>query len=594
MASSKPHEKFNAFIQGMTQAELVGVDTETTGLSVQNRQDYLQGMSLSYNVGGMDFACYIPLKHIDKENNVDPAFFQDVLFQLSEKPTAYFNRKFDLHSIATTGLHYPIVPGIISYCGLLLAQLVNENKPFKKDLENCAQLYIGKGKTQKDEMAAFTKTFGWAAVPSTLMTKYAEGDAIVTRELVLELVKQCRKKFGGDFPELWQWEQDMNTSLFQMESPGIHVDQKFCRQYASIAEIEMSQIEENLGFKPSKTTDLAHFLFDDLELPILEYTDGSYTDKTKTILKPNPRPAMTKDVMEEYERMLEVTQDDRARQVLDFRGWQKASSSFYLPFQHLADTEGKIHCNYKQHGTVTGRLSCTDPNLQQIPRQSDKAWNGRIRTAFRATPGFRLVGFDYSQLELRLAAAYGQEQWLIDEFSKADADPFTVLSLRIGSDRYTAKTFTYGLMYGAGLEKTSKILRQPLKIIQPKHQMFLESIPGIMRAKKQVEQVTKQRGYVRYWTGRRRNLWSSDAYKAWNSLLQGGGAEVVKRVLVKNMQEVCDDDCRLLLQIHDELVFEIREDMVESYSTDIVKVMEEYPTNIFDVQFRVQGKVWGE
>jgi DNA polymerase-1 len=594
MASSKPHEKFKAFLQGMTQAPKVGVDTETTGLRVKEREDYLQGMSLAYRVGGMDFACYIPLKHVDTENNVDPAFFQEVLDQLSEVHTAWFNRKFDLHSIATTGLYYPIKPGIKAYDALLLAQLVNENKPYEKNLENVSQLYIGRGKTQKDEMAAFTKLFGWAAVPSTLMTKYAEGDAIVTLNVTEELIRQCIKKFGSDFEELWQWDQDMETSLFQMESPGIHVDQKFCRQYASIAEIEMGQIEENLGFKPSKTTDLAKFLFEDLSLPILAYTDGSYTDKTKTQLKPNPRPAMTKEVMEEYERMLEVTQDDRARQVLDFRGWQKASSSFYLPFQNLADANGKIHCNYKQHGTVTGRLSCTDPNLQQIPRQSDKAWNGRIRTAFRATPGFRLVGFDYSQLELRLAAAYGQEQWLIDEFSKADADPFTVLALRIGSDRYTAKTFTYGLMYGAGLEKTSKILRQPLKVIEPKYHMFLDSIPGIMRAKKKAEQVTKQRGYVRYWTGRRRNLWSSDAYKAWNSLLQGGGAEVVKRVLVLNQQNVCDDDCRLLLQIHDELVFEIREDMVESYSNDIVKVMEEYPTNIFDVQFRVQGKVWGE
>lgn len=588
------HEKFKAFLQGMTQAEKVGVDTETTGLEVSNGVDHLQGMSLAYRVGGMSFSCYIPLKHVDKENNVEPEFFQDVLFQLSEKPTGYFNRKFDLHSIATTGLHYPIVPSIKSYDALLLAQLINENKPYEKNLENVSQLYLGRGKTQKDEMAAFTKAFGWAAVPSTLMTKYAEGDAIVTLDLVEELIKQCIKKFGSDFEELWQWEQDMNTSLFLMESPGIHVDQKFCRQYAGIAEIEMGQIEENLGFKPSKTTDLAKFLFEDLSLPILAYTDGSYTDKAKTQLKSNPRPAMTSSVMEEYERMLEVTNDDRARQVLDFRGWQKASSSFYLPFQHLADDEGKIHCSYKQHGTVTGRLSCTNPNLQQIPRQSNKAWNGRIRTAFRATPGFKLVGFDYSQLELRLAAAYGQEQWLIDEFAKADADPFTVLSLLIGSDRYTAKTFTYGVMYGAGLEKTAKILQQSLSVITPKHDRFLASIPGIIRAKKQVEKVTKQRGYVRYWTGRRRNLWSSDAYKAWNSLLQGGGAEVVKRVLVKNMQDVCDDDCRLLLQIHDELVFEIREDMVESYSKDIVTVMEEYPTNIFDVQFRVQGKVWGE
>lgn len=584
MESSKVPEKFKGFLQGMTQAPLVAIDTETTGFRVKEKEDYLQGMSLAYRVGGQVFSCYIPLQHGDTENNVEWEFFQHVLYLLSEKPTCFFNRKFDLHSIATTGLEFPLTSQI-SYDALLIAQLLNENKPYAKSLENCGQFYIQKGKVQKDEVAAFTKAFGWAAVPSTLMTPYAEGDAIVTLELTEKLIELATKKFGSDFMDLWYWDQEMTNSLFRAESLGIEVDQKFCRQYAAIAEIEMANIEDSLGFKPSKTNDLAEFLFGELELPVLERTPGG-------------KPSMAKAAMEEYERILEGqsqgNDDDRARQVLDFRGWQKASSSFYLPFQHLADSNGKIHCNYKQHGTLTGRLSCTDPNLQQIPRQSDKAWNGRIRTAFRASPGYRLVGFDYSQLELRLAAAYGQEEWLIEEFSKADADPFTVLSLRIGSDRYTAKTFTYGVMYGAGLEKTAAILKQPLAIIEPKHHMFLDSIPGIIKAKKRAEQVTRQRGYVRYWTGRRRHLYPDDAYKAWNSLLQGGGAEVVKRVLVKTDKEVCDDDCRLLLQIHDELVFEIREDMVPQYSAQITKVMEEYPTNIFDVQFRVSGKEWGE
>lgn len=592
MESSQVPEQYRGFLQGMEQAELVGVDTETTGLDVKGK-DYLQGMSLAYKVGGMSFACYIPLRHADTENNVTPEFFQHVLNLLSEKPTAFFNRKFDLHSIRTTGLNYNIRDEVVSYDAKLVAQLINENKPYHKNLENVAQMYIGKGKTGKDQIDAFTKALGWAAVPSTLMRTYAEGDALVTLELTEALVKLGIKKFGSDFAELWRWEQAMGTALFRMETAGIHVDQKFCRQYAAIADIEMGQIEDNLGFKPSKTTELAKFLFKDLGLPILEYTDASYTDKEKTVLKPNPRPAMTKAVMEEYERMLEVTHDDRARQVLDFRGWQKASSSFYLPFQVLADAQGKIHCNYKQDGTVTGRLSCSEPNLQQIPRQSDKAWNGRIRTAFRPTEGFVLVGFDYSQLELRLAAAYGEEEWLIDEFSKPDADPFTALAGRIETDRYTAKSFTYGLMYGAGLEKTAKILQQPLAIIEPKHHMFIASIPGIMSAKKRAERVTKQRGYVRYWTGRRRNLWAGDAYKAWNSLLQGGGAEVVKRVLVQAINDICDDDCKLLLQIHDELVFEIREDLVDPYSQKIIELMEDYPTNIFDVQFRVSGKQWG-
>jgi DNA polymerase-1 len=458
--------------------------------------------------------------------------------------------------------------------------MLNENSPWEKSLEACAQKYIKKGKVGKDAVVNYAKAFGWSALPVKLIAPYACGDAEVTLELWEKVWPLFQKKFGDEALDLWQWELDMNNALFQMESKGVAVDQKFCRQYQAIATIEMEQIENELGFAPSKTTALSAFLFGELNLPILEYTPGG-------------KPAMTKKVMEDYERILSGIGDHRAQLVLDYRGWQKATSSFYTPFQRIADQANRIHCNYKQHGTSTGRLSCAEPNLQQIPRQSDKAWNGRIRTAFLPNEGFKLVGFDYSQLELRLAAAYGQEQWLIEEFGKEEADPFTALAERISTDRFTAKTFTYGVMYGAGLEKTAKILGKHVDDIEGDYRTFLSSIPGIMAAKRLSENKARQRGYIRYWTGRRRHLIPDDSYKAWNALLQGGAAEVVKRVLVQVGQEVCDIDCRLLLQIHDELVFEIKEDVVTDYSKKIVEVMEALPSSTFNMPFQVSPKEWG-
>lgn len=567
--------QFEGFLSGLRQAEVVALDTETTGLDVQSGRDYMMGLSIAYR--GPDsgvYSHYFPFRH--EADNLPKELFSTLMDALSDKEVVFHNRKFDLHSLNTMSP----VGTFKGYDTMLICHMLNENSPWEKSLDACAKKYIKKGKVQKDEIHSFAKVFGWNAITPSLMAPYACGDAEVTLELWEAVWPLFKAKFGDNADELWQYELDMNSALWRMENHAILVDKAFCRRYASIAEMQMDEIEEELGFAPSKTTALSAFLFNELKLPIIDYTPGG-------------KPAMTKKVMEDYERILGSMGDHRAQLVLNYRGWQKATSSFYTPFQHIADTSDRIHCNYKQHGTTTGRLSCTQPNLQQIPRQSDKDWNGRIRTAFLASPGFKLVGFDYSQLEFRLAAAYGGEHWLIEEFSREEADPFTALAGRINTDRFTAKTFTYGVMYGAGLEKTAKILGKPVHEIEPYYRTFLETIPGIMKAKRLAEAKARQRGYIRYWTGRRRHLFPDDSYKAWNALLQGGAAEVVKRVLIQVDKEVCNADCRLLLQIHDELVFEIKEDQIEDYSKKIIAVMEALPTATFNMQFQVSPKTWG-
>jgi DNA polymerase-1 len=526
----------------------------------------------------MLFSHYFPVSH--KTDNYDSTVIWETVDILKDKELVFHNRKFDLHSFASVGI---MLESNMAYDTMLLAHLINEEYPRSKSLENCARTYIKKGKVQKDEMAKFTSVFGWDAVPPSLMSKYACGDAEVTLELFEELWKRFVKQFGEDALPLWKIELAQQTVLYKMEQRGVGVDLKFCRQYEGIAQLEMWEIEQTLGFAPSKTTALSEFLFNDLKLPVLEYTPGG-------------KPAMTKAVMEEYDRMLERSDDDRARLVLNYRGWQKASSTFYKPFQALTDSRQRIHCNYKQHGTVTGRLSCAEPNLQQVPRSSDKAWNGKIRSAFRASPGFSLVGFDYSQLELRFAAAYGGEEGLIEEFNRIDADPFTRYSKIIGADRYTTKTFFYAMIYGAGKEKIAKTLNRSVHDISDQYDAFVRAIPGIIKSKRLAEAKARQRGYIRYWTGRRRHFRNpDDSYKAFNALLQGGGAEVVKRVMVEWDEKYGDsDDCRLLLQVHDELVFEIRQGQEEVWSERIVEIMERIPTDFFGVPFHVGGKEWGE
>lgn len=564
-------EEFLSALSGSTTP--VGVDTETTGLDVVSGRDYLQGFSVSFNVGDEEWDRYIPVRH--ETDNMARGDVLRVIEILYTKGLVFFNRKFDLHSFMTMNIDLSVVH---AYDMLLMSHMINENRPYAKTLDNVGQFYLKRGKTAKDDVDRYTKLFGWGSIPVSVIRPYAIGDSRLTLDLYFELENRFIKEFGDKAGNLWVTEFNFQNVLFKMEQRGIRVNLDFCATMEGISKLEMIEIEDALGFKPSGSLELSKFLFKTLDLPVLERTPGG-------------KPSMAKNVMEEYDRMLEQHSDDRAELVLNYRGWQKAVSTFYKPFQGLVDSNARIHCSYRQHGTTTGRLSCSSPNMQQIPRSSDKRWNGRIKNAFIPTEGYRLLSLDYSQLELRLAAAYGDETVLIEEFEKDDADPFTALANEIGIDRFTAKTLSYGLLYGAGKEKTSKILNRPLEEVGPIYDKFLKSIPGIIRIKRMCEAKAASQLYIRYWDGRKRHFTDrGEAYKAFNSLLQGGAASVVKNVMVTLDKEVCDENCHMLLQIHDEIVFEIKEEVYDDYKNRIIEIMEEIPTKLFGVRFKVGAK----
>jgi DNA polymerase-1 len=344
----------------------------------------------------------------------------------------------------------------------------------------------------------------------------------------------------------------------------------------------MFDIEDQLDFKPT-AANLGPVLFEDLGFPVLERS------------KKTNKPSLNKKVMEEYDRMLEASGNPLAQLVLEYRGWQTACGLLYEPTLRLLSPDGKIRTNYKQHGTVTSRLSSSGPNMQQIPRKGEKEWNGDAKTMF--TTGCdccELWGFDYSQLEFRLSAAYGGEAWLLKTFSDPDADVFTEMSLRIGAPRQTCKTFTYANLYGAGLDKIAYTLGRPSHEIESIYENFLGSISHIKSASKRASRLAEQRKFVRYWTGRRRHFaWDDGYHKAFNSLLQGGAAELVKHAML-SCREVEDNsthgDCRMVLQVHDEIVFRIRKGTIDKYRPEIVERMVNFPQ--FGVPLAVEGKIW--
>lgn len=559
-------------ISAMFDAEIIAVDTETTGLKVQDGTDYLMGISVAYRLGPLGImSAYFPFRH--ESGNLDRSVLAKLGSVFSSKPLVFHNLKFDLHSLATIGLTLPTDAKL--FCTMNMAHMVNEELP-SKGLDYLAVKYLNEGKT--DAVKQWADVWGWSTVPVGLMDPYACKDAELTLRLFELLWPEMRKQ---ELHTLWPTERRFTRLLVDMEQRGVLVNEDFAKDKVAQGEEIMARIEKHLGWSPTSSMDLEKFLIDDLGLPV-----HHVSEKTG-------KPSFNKEAMEFYDELLLLQDRTEAKLVLVYRGWQKAVSSLYRPALNLRSPDGRVRCNFKQHGTKTGRLACAEPNLQQVPRKSDKPWNGNSKQTFLPTPGNELWGYDYSQLEFRLATAYGRIPWLMEVFNDESRDVFTELAGRIGEQRQSAKTYVYCTMYGGGKAKVAATLGKPLQDIESNYDLFKTSIEGINEAARVAQKRAKSEGYVRMWTGRRRHFpYEEGQHKAFNSVLQGGGAEVVKRamVMIDSDERIDKTRCNIVLQVHDEIVF----DMDPAYRAEVEPIIIHHMTNFpeFGVNFAVEGKVW--
>lgn len=435
-------------------------------------------------------------------------------------------------------------------------------------------------------------------------------------------------QFESPFPNFWEREMDILRMLQKMESRGVLLDQEMCRRERAIGEAELFRLHEKLGnYSPTSSRQLEK-LFRKIGIPLLE------DHKTK-----NGSYSFDKAAMEDYDRLLELRADqygETAKDILAYRGWNKTITSNYNPYLELVSPDGRLRPNFNQSGTKTGRFSCNEPNLQQIPRNSPKRWNGKLKEVFIAKPGFRLVGVDYSQLEFRLGAAYAQQTNLIDifnrskypeKYSKEERDVFTQMANELNKDRQDCKTLTYAKTFGAGLMKIAIMLgddipelvrhnyRKPDKgsSIERYSQYkaaweYLKSLESakfysdweknysrIVAHAKYVNEYAQEQQFIRMWSSRRRRFpGGRDAHKAYNSLIQGGGAEIVKSAMLRLYKEIDNPECEMLLQVHDSVLFEIKENKVDYYLPMICELMSAVEREKdFGVFFSVEPEFWG-
>lgn len=385
---------------------------------------------------------------------------------------------------------------------------------------------------------------------------------------------------------LWDWEKEFVRAIASMEQNGVAVDLPLAQRENEIGQDRMAQIVEDLGgFKPSRSSDLEELLIRRLQLPVVRKT-------------PKGKPSFDKKAMEEYELILATRDDPTARMVLEYRGWQKSCSTYFKAFMEKVSEDGRLRPHFKLHGARTGRMSCENPNLQQIPRETDeeKRWNKYTKKCITAGPGYKLWEMDYSNLELRLAAAYSGQQSLIEAFNSGESIWEYMSELLGGWDKPLTKTTTYAILYGAGLERLKNTLGVSLEEAQAIRKQYFATFPKFKWAAETINDGACRQGYVKYWTGRQRHFEiGQPTHKAFNSVLQGGGAECTKRSIVRIFREVCEEPyCKLALTVHDSIELEIMEGYEDEYLPRAQQIMEEIPSNFFGMKFTVGVNEWGK
>jgi len=463
-----------------------------------------------------------------------------------------------------------------------MAHLINENKPFNKGLDGLSQYYLDGASKVRDPILEKEKKTGWLNTTGEMMYDYAVTDAELTWRVWDKL--NGMKEWAALPDSIWINKQALIRVLLAMRRRGVMIDQSLAREYVDKGEAEMERIKEELQMNPSSPMQLKKLLIDDLGLPVVKKSPKT------------GKPSFDKTAMVHYDTMLEKLDSPIAKHIKEFRGWQKAVSAAYKPYLELLDTDGRLRCSYKTHGTATGRLSCSEPNLQQIPKASDKAWNGKVKECFIAKEGYTLVNADFSQLELRLATAYAKELELQKVFNEG-RDIFTEMSKQLGMSRQDTKTLVYSMQYGAGEKRIMDVFGVTKPEAQRIRENYFITYPKFRQLNERCTQKVNATGTIKIWTGRERHFEDkNDGYKAMNSVIQGGAADIVERIMVQCYEQLESENCHMLLQVHDSITFEVKTELADEYMGRIRAVMENVDAvtgdTKFDVKFAVDVGYW--
>ncbi|MBI4936603.1 MAG: DNA polymerase I [Nitrosomonadales bacterium] len=550
--------QLDAWLETLLRADLVSLDTETTGLDVMNAQ--LVGISFAIEAHR---AAYLPLAHrypgapdqLDRERTLHK--LKPWLESARHKKLGQ-NLKFDQHVFANHGIR---LAGIHDDT-LLQSYVLESHRPH--DLENLVQRHLGLHTlSYADVVGKGTKQIGFDQVELATATRYAAEDADITLQLHQFFAPQLTGRLAGVYRDI---EMPVREVLFKMERNGVLIDcAMLARQSRELGE-KLIAIEAQAfaaagqPFNLSSPKQLQEILFDKLGIPPKKKTAAGARSTDEEVLQELALDYPLPKILLEHRSLakLKSTYTDKLPQMVNRR-------------------TGRVHTSYAQAVAITGRLASSDPNLQNIPIRTQEG--RRIREAFIAPPGSRIVSADYSQIELRIMAHLSGDEGLLRAFAKGEdihrataAEVFGIAPGTVSNEqRRYAKVINFGLIYGMSSHGLARQLGIERAAAQQYMDLYFARYPGVKNYMDSTREQARQQGFVETAFGRR--LWLPEINggngmrrqaaerAAINAPMQGTAADLIKLAMTA-VQDWLDKEklqTRLIMQVHDELVLEVPE-----------------------------------
>ncbi len=590
-------KELDELIGEIKKAAYVSFDTETTSL------DYMEASLVGISIAlEPNKAFYIPINHNydGVENQLKQSLVLEALRPFLESediPKIGHNLKYDRHILQNVDVE---LKGEL--LDTMLFSYVNNSTITRHNLDAVSKRYLNISPTSYEDVAGKgAKQISFSEVSIDVASDYASEDADIALQLYqhIEPMVQKEKSLAKLYSKI---EGPLIYTLGDIERNGVLIDSKKLNQQSKELEAKISKLDRKVqksageDFNLGSPKQLQEILYGKLGLPVIKKT-------------PKGQPSTSEAVLQELSMDFPIVKD-----ILSYRAISKLKSTYTDKLPRMVNPDsGRVHTSYHQAVTATGRLSSSDPNLQNIPIRSEEG--RRIREAFVAPDGYKILAADYSQIELRIMAHLSKDQGLLDAFTKGQdihrATAAEIFASKIDdvtpNQRRSAKAINFGLIYGMSAFGLSKQLHITRAEAQSYIEQYFDRYPKVKNYMEETKLSAKRMGYVETVFGRRlylADIESSNYQRrqyaersAINAPMQGTAADLIKMAMTDLHQKISDQslDAKIIMQVHDELVIEVHESQLDELSGLTVEAM----SNIskLDVDLKVDadsGSNWDE
>lgn len=575
-------EKFNNIKPDLLMCERPVVDTETTGLNIWGVNGKQKSMVIGISIATENNVYYFPFRHASGNLPIEILhnFFKSYLSNPDRTYVGY-NYKYDMHMLKNDGI--PYARNIEDV--MLAVHLLNENEINFKLKSICDRYNIGTGSLQESILedkvfnecerlgipcsrspkAEYNTKNMMYILPPEDVEPYACEDVILTKKL-LEISIPALKYW--DIYDLWKEVNYYSYINNHIENRGFEIDVELMQKYTEEANIHYEEAQNYLntlaGYKINANSSI--------QACALLGEESSSAETLETLMESGGEKSKI------------------AEAIVHCRGWASVVSRYYTPYSQSLDANNILRTNLNLIGTISGRLSCNNPNLQAVARQTEVF---KVKDIFRARKGYKLISADYTQAEMRLATWYSKEEKMLEIINNGE-DLHSSTANMLNIPRNVAKRINFGVIYGIGARALSTQLRIPESQAKEYLDKYHSTYKGFRNLMRTCERYADENGYIRMWTGRvRRYDINNPTHKAMSNLIQGGISEIMRISITKLFPIISDLGGYIVLQVHDQIIIEIPENNVETVNKILRNVMSDFP---FDPKLTVDvecGDTWG-